>query len=119
MKLVDLDISQFDSFLKIHDLENFFDVRVDQKGNRVFSLNKTVYVDADYGRLPEFVCDQTMHWPLISYRLYGTTRLVWLLWKLNNVKAEDMFKAKQPKDIVKYLPQPQSDSLVADINEFE
>ena len=119
MKLVDFDIYEFDSFIKIHDLENMFDVLVDKKGNRVFNLNKTLYVAVDTDKLPEFICDHEMHWPLISYKIYGTTRLAWLLWKLNGISAKDIFKAKQPKEAVKYLPKRYSDAIVANINDFE
>ena len=45
-----------------------------------------------------------MHWTLISYKIYGTTRLAWLLWKANNVQMADTFKVKMPGDIVYYLP---------------
>lgn len=118
MKLQDIDDQDFNSFLKIYDLENMFDVNVDAKGKRVFNLNKTLYVVVDTEKLPEFICSSEMHWPLISYKIYGTTRLAWLLWKLNDVKASDVFKAKQPKDVVKYLPREYKDAIIADINEF-
>ena len=118
MKLVDLDINEFNQFLKIHDLENMFDVFSDRKGNNVCNLNKSLYVAVDIDALPDFTCDYEMHWTLISYKIYGTTRLAWLLWKLNGVNAKDIFKAKQPKDKVKYLPTRYSDAIVADINEF-
>lgn len=119
MKLVDLGIDEFTSFLKIYDLENMFDVFNDSRGNNVFSLNKTLYIKVDLDALPEFICDHEMHWPLISYKIYGTTRLAWLLQKINGVTAADIFKAKQPKDIVKYLPATYKDTLIADINDFE
>lgn len=118
MKLVDLDIDEFNSFIRIHDLENMFDVFKDRKQNNVFNLNKTLYVSVDKDRLPDFICDYEMHWPLISYKIYGTTRLAWLLMKLNSIKAKDMFKAMQPKDAVKYLPTRYCDAIVAEINDF-
>ena len=118
MKLVDLDISEFEEFIKIYDLENMFDVFVDKHGNEQFNLNKTLYIKVDPKRLPEYECKYEMHWPLISYNIYGTTRLAWLLQKLNNVKAKDMFKSKQPKDKIKYLPQNLTDSVVSNINDF-
>lgn len=59
-----------------------------------------------------------MHWPLISYKIYNSTRLAWLLWKVNNVSMIDTFKAKQPGDIIYYLPQDLVKSIVSDINSF-
>ena len=79
MKIADLDLSEFDKFLKIQDLENMFDIFEDSRHNRVYNLNKTLYIEVDLDKLPDFICDCEMHWPLISYRIYGTTRLAWLL----------------------------------------
>ena len=59
-----------------------------------------------------------MHWPLISYKIYGTTRLAWLLWKVNEVGPIDTFRAKQPGDIVYYLPTSLVKEIVSDINSF-
>ena len=59
-----------------------------------------------------------MHWTLISYKIYGTTRLAWLLWKVNNVPIADTFKAKQPGDIIYYLPKDYVQSIVSDMVEF-
>ena len=119
MKAVDLEIPEFDEFMSINDLENMFDLVLDKRKNYVYNLNKTLYVSVDPDALPVYVCDHEMHWPLISYKIYGTTRLAWLLWKLNNVTPKDIFKAKQPKDEVKYLPKQYCDSIISDINEFE
>lgn len=118
MKLQDLELNDFNEFIKIQDLENELDVFEDQRGNNVFNLNKTLFISVDKERLPDFICDYEMHWPLISYKLYGTTRLAWLLQKINGVTAADVFKAKQPRDVVKYLPKKYVDSIVADMNEF-
>lgn len=92
-----------EDWLKITDLENAFDVTQKQDGKYFYNLNETVYLDVDSDRLSEFVCDSRMHWPLISYRIYGTTRLAWLLTKLNRVEARDMFSAKEPGETVLYL----------------
>ena len=118
MKLVDIDTNEFDSILKIHDLENMFDVFRDAHLKNVFNLNKTLYINVDVDQLPEFICDHEMQWTLVSYKLYGTTRLAWLLWKINGVDASNIFKNLQPNDRVKYLPTNYVDAVVADINDF-
>jgi len=92
-----------ESWLKITDLENMFEVYVDGKGQYAYNLNETMYIDVPDSLLSEFTCDCVMHWPLISHKIYGTTRLAWLLQKINKVQPEDMFKAKNPSDKVKYL----------------
>ena len=119
MKIKQLELDETGNYLKITDLENWFETFEDKRNNTVFDINRTVYINVDPSKLPDFVCDSEMHWPLISYKIYGTTRLAWLLWKLNGVTAKDVFKAKQPKDEVKYLPKQYSDTIIADINEFE
>jgi hypothetical protein len=60
----------------------------------VFDINKTIYINVNPNSLPDYVCDSPMHWTTISYKLYSTTRLAWLLQKLNRVDAVDIFKTK-------------------------
>jgi hypothetical protein len=60
-----------------------------------------------------------MHWPLISYKLYGTTRLVWLLWKLNDIEPTNIFDIKYPGDKILYLPKEYVDNIVSTINNFD
>ena len=118
MKLVDLEDQQFDSTLKITDLENMFDIFVDKRLNRVFNLNSSLYVNVDKSLLQTFQCDYPMHWTLISYHIYNTTRLAWLLWKVNDVSPRDVFKAKQPGEVVYYLPQAQVEDIISNITQF-
>lgn len=119
MNISDLDLDETKSYLKITDLDNFFDVFIDARNNTVFDINKTLYIDVDRSKLPDFIVDTPMHWTLISYKIYGTTRLAWLLWKLNNVGVKAIFEALQPGDKVKYLPKTYVDSIVASINDYE
>lgn len=60
-----------------------------------------------------------MHWPLISYIIYGTTRLAWLLMKLNNVDVKDMFTPKCASETVKYVNKETLPQLVKVINGYE
>lgn len=119
MKLFDLEINETDNYLKVTDLENMLDVFTDKRGNIVFDLNRTIYINVDPNRLPEYECKAQLHWTTISYNIYGSTRLAWLLWKLNNIDASNIFQAKQPGDKVKYLPQKYVESIVSEINDFE
>ena len=119
MKLYDLELNETNNYLKITDLENMFDVFTDKRNNIVFDLNKTLYINVDPSRLPVYECTAEMHWTLISYKLYGTTRLAWLLWKINKVDAGNIFVAKQPGEKVKYIPQKYVETIVSDINDFD
>lgn len=117
--LMELDNDDINSTLKITDLENMFDIFQDKRGNLVFDVNKTLYINVDKDVLPEFICDHEMHWTLISYKLYSTTRLAWLLWKINDIGPADIFTAKQPGDKIKYLPAQYVDNIVSQLNNFE
>lgn len=118
MKIADIDDNDIKSLLKITDLENAFDVYVDKNLNNVFNLNKSIYITIDKGQLPVFQCKHAMHWTLISYHIYGTTRLAWLLWKVNNVKLEDTMKPQLPGSIIQYLPKDLVNTIVSDITGF-
>ena len=119
MKLSDLDLDEMQSYLKVTDLENAFDVVEDKRQNNIFNLNKSLYINVDKSRLPKYTCTHDMHWPLISYKIYGTTRLAWILWKLNDVDLAGTMAMKHPGDKILYLPSKYTDGIIADINEFE
>lgn len=119
MKISDFDTTEVNGYLKITDFENFFTVHEDEDGYFFYNLNSNLYIDIDKSQLKEFTCDHTFHWPLISYKIYGTTRLAWLLWKLNDVSAADIFKPKHPGDKVLFLERNYVESIVADLNDFD
>ena len=85
ISLMQLDNADINVTLKITDLENIFGVYQDKRKNLVYDINETLYINVDKSILSTFICDCDMHWTLISYKLYGTTRLAWLLWKINDV----------------------------------
>lgn len=111
-ELLDVD------WLKITDLENMFEIYQKQNGEYHYNLNETLYVDVPDEQLLDYTCDSRMHWPLISYKIYGTTRLAWLLTKLNKVQPEDMFRPKEPSETVKYLDPECVQTVVKNINDY-
>lgn len=119
MKISDFEDEDTIGYLKITDFENFFTVHEDKNDRYFYNLNETLYFNVDKDSLSDYVCTMTMHWPLISYKLYGTTRLAWLLWKLNDIGPADIFKAKNPGDVIKYIPNEYVESIVADLNEYD
>lgn len=93
-----------DSYLKITDFDNFFEIFYDKNDNLLFNLNTTLYLNVgDIEQLDKYVLDTYAHWPLISYKIYGTTRLAWVLLKINNIEPKDIFKIKEPGDTIYYL----------------
>ena len=119
MKVSDIDDAEIKHYLKITDFENFFDVHTDKNGSNFYNLNSTLYFDVDKSTLDVYTCDHACHWPLISYKIYGTTRLAWLLWKLNDVDAAHIFEMKQPGDKILFLDKQYVESIVADLNDFD
>lgn len=134
MKASDLDNAEINKYLKITDLDNFFKVIEDSRGRYFFNLNETLFFNVqkpdlnssrttqkqiDDTGLAVYVCTCNEFWTLISYKLYGTTRLAWLLMKLNDVDASHMFDVKKPGDKVWYLPRENVEAIVADLNDFD
>ena len=116
MRLSELELNL--DFIKITDLENIFNVYQDKNNNYFYNLNSTVYINANNDTLRTYICNYEMHWPLISYKLYGTTRLAWLLLKINNVQPKDIFKTKKPGDSIKYLTNESVNNLIQQLMEF-
>ena len=104
MKITDLknEIDNYYDIVKMTDLEHMFNIYEDQHENYKYNLNITLYVDALSYDI--HVLNHDLQWPTISYQLYGTTRLAWLLMKLNNVDAAHVFDFVKAGDKVKYIP---------------
>lgn len=106
-------------YWKTTDLENMFDINADVRDRLWFNLNEGLYVSAPDGAVKTYECQYAeMHWPLISYVLYGTTRLAWLLMKLNGVGVEDMFLPKKSSEKVKYVGKELLAQLIRTINGY-
>ena len=89
--LQDIPFDDKKDWLKITDLENMLHIYQDSKQNNYYNLNSTIYINVPPEYLNLYTCDCDSTWFLLSYKLYGTTRLAWLLMKLNKVKAKDVF----------------------------
>lgn len=106
MKIKDIrdSIKNFSQVQKTTDLDGFFDIYTDRRGNLSFNLNETLFLKIDPSNFKTHICRSNQQWPLISYDVYGTTRLAWLLMKINDVTADDMFEPKHPGDAVYVIP---------------
>lgn len=84
-----MNISEVDDKVKMTDFENFLNVVKDSKRNLYkFNLNSGIYLD-----VPKKIYDvyHDSFWTTLSYEIYKTTRLWWLLMKVNNIKVENTF----------------------------
>lgn len=89
--------------VKFIDLDNFFHIYQDEDTYYRYNLNSTVYIDVPPSRLKTYVCQHDMHWPIISYNIYGTVRLAWVLMKINNITPDIAFEIVPASSEVKYL----------------
>lgn len=79
------DISEAVGGVASIDMDNFFDVFTDRRGNYQYNLNQTLYFDASGASLPMYLTKCDLHPTIISYNIYGTPRLFWLICKLNGI----------------------------------
>ena len=101
-KLTDI-LERGDSSVKFTDLENFFNVYRDKNDYFRYNVNSTIYLDVPSSRLKTYVCQHDMHWPTISYAIYNTVRLSWVLMKINGITPEISFDVVPAGSKVKYL----------------
>ena len=93
-----------DDVLSGFDLEQMFGAYLDEQNVWTLNLNSSFYAVG----LPDevfsiYITTTPLHWPTVSYNIYGTTRLAWLLMKLNDVKDGEIFKEIPAATAVKYL----------------
>lgn len=117
--LNDISYEEKKNWNKITDLENIFHIYYDNRQNAYYNLNATLYVNVPPEYIQLHICDCDSTWTLLSYKLYGTTRLAWFLMKLNKVKAKDVFLLKHPGDVVYYLSKDKVETIISDINNVE
>lgn len=115
MRLIDVDFDDKKDWIKTTDLDNWLDIH-DKDGKLCYNLNQTVYVNIPESSKLEYACTTDCYWPLISYKLYGTTRLAWLLMKLNEVKPSQMFDIKHAGDKIIYVSMDIVKDIVSEIN---
>lgn len=101
MKIFELD--EVPEHLKITDFENFFNI-YNVNGKNQYNLNSTMYLNVSENLLEKYILTHDMHWPLISYKIYGTPRLAWILLKINNIQTSDIFKIRNASETIKYIP---------------
>lgn len=117
MRIQDID-DAYRSYLKVSDLDNFFSIRKDKRGNYVYNLNETVYINIPDDQLLDYTTQCNCYWPLISYNLYGTTHLAWLLMKINKVSAKDVFKKIPASQNIKYVDNDYVQNILKVINGY-
>lgn len=84
------------------DIENLLSYyEIDNKNYQ--NLNQAIILDYDEYSYEIFHLNTDMYWPQISYLIYNTTSLYWLLMQINPELVNGFNKIKAPNHI-KYLP---------------
>lgn len=94
------------------DFENSLNIYQDKDDFYFYNLNSTIYLDVPNEMLKSFVCQHDLHWPTISYHIYGTVRLAWVLMKLNNITPNIAFEIVPAGSVVKYLDRADITTLI-------
>ena len=96
--------SKTSELLGANDMEQMLNVYLDDYGMWNLNINSSFYVmDIPEEALSTYFVPATMKWTTVSYNVYGTTRLAWLLMKINGVLGASIFESIPAGSSVKYL----------------
>lgn len=103
MKIFDQTDLVSENNVSTQDLDVFFNVYLDQRDKYVYNLNNTLYIKVPDEITDIYIVKHDQFWTTLSYNIYGTTRLAWLLMKLNNVRCENVFSIIETGTRIRYL----------------
>lgn len=68
--------------------ENIFKIYYNEDGLPFYNLNRSIVFpnNLDPGLFNVFVYDAPLQWPILSYKLYQTIYLWWMIIEVNNIK---------------------------------
>lgn len=100
----DYVLSDEDASPDFFDLDKMFSLFIDEEGRWQYNLNSTFYlIDIPDSVCKWYVCPTDMHWPSISWKIYGSTRLAWFLMKLNGVRDQNIFDQIKAGTRIRFL----------------
>ena len=87
-----------------NDLEQMMGAYLDDQNTWTLNINSTFYaINIPNELFSKYTLTSDLHWPTISYNIYGTTRLAWLLMKLNGIKDGNIFNIIKSGTTIRYL----------------
>lgn len=104
--------------LKSTDFENILNVYQDKNNNWFFNLNQTTNISINSSLILDYTCTYDSHWPLISYNIYGTTRLAWVLYQLNGITLENIFRPILAGNTVKYIQKAYIRTIINSLHDY-
>ena len=115
------EIEELKEFISKKDLSNLFHVytdrNLDEPTNKVFNIMRTLHliniddIPLSYFQYYQVKLNDT--WPLISYKLYGTIELWWLLLKMNDIK--DPFYEPEMDSYLRYVSKDEANNIIQTI----
>lgn len=116
------DYKELQKYTSTYDLANLFTVHeceLNDTSSYVYDIMKTVYFDK-LDDTPEAFYDHYViklkdTWPLISHKLYNTTKLWWMLLKLNSII--NPFVEPEVGKSLRYLSEDQIRDILATIRQ--
>lgn len=100
-----MKIKDLEEKIEIVDYENIFNVYEDNKtGLYKYNLNAGLYLNFEKSQLEQYRITSDSFWTSISYQIYGTTRLAWILMKVNGVDGKTILKKIKAGSIIYYIP---------------
>lgn len=85
------------------DLDNFFEVYLDKRGNYAYNLNSKLGLDVSGSTLGTYVLTHDLHPTIVSYNIYGTPRLAWLISEINGIRDQTVQIPSGTK--IRYVPE--------------
>lgn len=119
MKIFEVSDDTIKNYLNIRDMENIFEIYRDKKNNYHYNLNSSIYFEFPRHSILTYTVTTPVQWSILSYKLYNSTRLAWLLMKINNVNPKNIMKKIYPGEKIKYISQEEIRPLVENINRSE
>ena len=104
------DLNSEDAKTSPLDFENFFEVYEDRRGNYSYNINSNLYLDVSGANLQVYIPTHDLHPTIVSYNIYGTPRLAWLICKLNGISDPSI--AIETGTPLFYVPKEQLGGLV-------
>lgn len=101
--IVDVDTAGIEQLLQYYKIGN----------SAVCNLNSSIVIEAEPAAFEIFHLTTSMFWPQISYLIYETTGLAWLLQRLNHTLTTNCFAKVEAPNHIRYLPN--ADTVIASL----
>ena len=82
------DVMNFEK-IPLEAMENLFNIYLNEDNEYYYNIMRTVNIEGldniDMSYFETYIYKEQDSWTVLSYKFYGTTRLWWLICKVNNI----------------------------------